>query len=163
MSSLYFELAVFCLFEATAWKFDTKPLPLKYWCSCGMNATSNSGALAFKRYRIHQAQNTTTTSFSWSNNITSLLWTNGKTKNKSPPWCFPPKNLYLHWKTLWSCTIKKEKKKENVKASLFLETCLSYKVIRSDIHFIDCRPTVASCGEMSSCRNHERVLLSVIQ
>jgi hypothetical protein len=45
MSSLYFGLALFCLFEARVPEFDTQPLPPN---SCGLTPVSNSKTLASK-------------------------------------------------------------------------------------------------------------------
>jgi hypothetical protein len=50
MSSLFFGLAVFCLFEASVPEFDTQPLPPKscglYSVHCILNTASNSGSPA---------------------------------------------------------------------------------------------------------------------
>ncbi len=49
MSSLYFGLAVFCLFEARILEFDTQPLPLNscglYNVHCTLNIATNSVTL----------------------------------------------------------------------------------------------------------------------
>jgi hypothetical protein len=65
MLTLYFCLAVFCLFEAyfTPYEINMEPLLLKYWDTCGSVQTRA------RIGRIHQAQNITMTRLCCSNNI----------------------------------------------------------------------------------------------
>jgi hypothetical protein len=73
MSSLHFELGIFCLFEARVlWFghgfFSTEILGRLWSCS-----SCKILGLQPRKYRIHQAQNTTTTSLCWSDNKPTLL------------------------------------------------------------------------------------------
>jgi hypothetical protein len=67
MSSLYFRHAVICRLEDSVPEFDMQPLPP----AAAERHCVNSGTVA-SNGRIHQAQNTTTTSLCWSNNILYL-------------------------------------------------------------------------------------------
>ncbi len=69
MSLLYFGITVFCLFEARVPEFDSQPLPP----AAVEVYTASILGLWLRTSRIHQVQNTTTTSLCWSSNISSLV------------------------------------------------------------------------------------------